>query len=796
MSKVKINQDQFLGKHELNRAFDFVTKDGYKSVFQQSVASYGVVKLPIDVNFDNLRIIQGSDNSKISLNAGLAINKEIERILVSSLQGDILTIPADDVFHKVVISYFTTNIEEGEVQLLANGSLVGVGTEFTKVLRGQPKHPVKIRLTNSANNTQEYEVFSVANDTSAKIIGASFTAENNLKYRVVGTFAPNVGVPLINKNIYVFDYFQVELKDAEYVLTKDYEFHLADVKNNGTTLTIQDARSNNLYSLNYTNSSTADEQLFQANPYLGVENIKYDHIKSSKSENLVQVGWGLRSGVFGWIPDTPNNKFTVQSLDGFGTITNLNQIPDDSLIGWRVYFNNGKHRKVASNSYDGSELTVTINDFNPAEISLDGIVTIVPDLDAIEFRFSTGALNKNTQYFFHISRGFAYMRVPVGSTVGRYRNIVGDKAGGVFGFNNGGYLNEQSFDDNGLQTGNFFSGVFDNTFTIATHPDNFYDMKGWLNKDNSWAAENDFYDIVRFVNQAIIMETGNFTNLGSINLYGDIFHVAADHLIINDTFDNLPVFYHKSRIDFSTNTGATIRGIDNGAEGKIITLFVKGDQGSTGIEIKHNDLAASIGNRIILPAEKSIFLKKGHKMQLVYQGNHWRYWGGTTGFEIVQTAGLNNSVILDTLIGVNLEGSSIPITTTVQYKGVRYRILDNIAHFQVRVNVEYGGGAIDDIEINTIKIGFPTIFQGDNFLELNTFDGNLNDAIQFVGLIRERDGALGTETTSPCHVEIVPKIGVNPPLIIAKDTFGSSWKFKDVDTPIVFTCSFSLFLNN
>lgn len=248
---VKTNEDQFLGKQELNRIKRSLQLDGYQRAMLAMSGTYGVVKIPVDVSFDALKIIQGSTVPKLTLKAGMAIDIFSQITRVDGDQVDVLTTPTDSVLRYVIISYDKDNREEGDLTLSTDGSMVGNGnTLFTDVLRGAPNFPVKIKFPNSVSNLGEYEVLSVTDDLNAKIVGASFVAEIGLRYEVVGTFTPGKIVPSPDKLIYEYDFYKIRL-DVSPALISNIEFLLASVSSNGVATTINDLRASNLYNVNF-----------------------------------------------------------------------------------------------------------------------------------------------------------------------------------------------------------------------------------------------------------------------------------------------------------------------------------------------------------------------------------------------------------------------------------------------------------------------------------------------------------------------------------------------------------------
>src|ERR1035437_2995545 len=248
MSKLKISEDVFLGKQELNRFRRFLSEDGYQKAIQQIAGSYGVVNSVLDVNFDSLRIIQGSTPTDFTLKAGLAIDKNSNFITNETDLVDIISIPTDNVFRYITAHYVVSNVEKGTLSIAIDGTLTGTGTLFTEVLRGQPNFPVKIKFPNSGSNLGEYEVLKVNSDGSAQIIGASFTVETLQTYIVVGTFTAGKSIPSGDKDIYEYDYFRLAFL-AGLTATTNTEFYLAKVKSDGSTTVIADLRSTNIFTI-------------------------------------------------------------------------------------------------------------------------------------------------------------------------------------------------------------------------------------------------------------------------------------------------------------------------------------------------------------------------------------------------------------------------------------------------------------------------------------------------------------------------------------------------------------------
>lgn len=251
MSSVKINNDLFLGKEELNRFRRFLDESGYRRFIGLMTKSFGVVKNFRDGSFDSFKVeIGGSGQIKV-LGNSFAVDENLN--LIHNPTDINFNIPNDSSWYWVKINHTKTNLEQGTVSLASDGSLSGVNTKFSEVLRGSPNYPSRVRLYSIDSNgfyTQfegEAEVVSVLSDTSAFIHLYSGSLPGTMRYSVVGTFTPSIVVPEGNKMIFEYDYVTIELvpeitEDVPPVKSTD-EYYIARVKNSGGTVTINDKRT-------------------------------------------------------------------------------------------------------------------------------------------------------------------------------------------------------------------------------------------------------------------------------------------------------------------------------------------------------------------------------------------------------------------------------------------------------------------------------------------------------------------------------------------------------------------------
>lgn len=251
MSSVKINNDLFLGKEELNRFRQFLDESGYRRFIGLMTKSFGVVKNFRDGSFDSFKVETGASGQIKILGNSFAVDENLN--LIHNPTDINFNIPNDSSWYWVKINHTKTNLEQGTVSLASDGSLSGVNTKFSEVLRGSPNYPSRLRLYSIDSNgfyTQfegEAEVVSVLSDTSAFIHLYSGSLPGTMRYSVVGTFTPSIVVPEGSKMIFEYDYVTIELvpeitEDVPPVKNTD-EYYIARVKNSGGTVTINDKRT-------------------------------------------------------------------------------------------------------------------------------------------------------------------------------------------------------------------------------------------------------------------------------------------------------------------------------------------------------------------------------------------------------------------------------------------------------------------------------------------------------------------------------------------------------------------------
>lgn len=551
MAKLKISEDLFLEKQELNRLVKFLEFDGYKQEFLLNTTTFGIVKgynLPSALNtlpkdsflVDNI----GAASNTVNIRTGRAINNKAEIITLDS--NYTLQIPANGLWYWIKISYRKVNYEVGTIDIDANGNMSGFGTFFTEVLRGQPNFTTKIKFLNSTLNNLEYDVVDVVGDTSA-ILSGDFLAESGLQYVVVGTFTPGF-VPLnADKNIYEYDNVNISIV-SETPSTPgvppgkidNEEFYLARVRTSGLNVEIQDKR------LEFWQTRAEYEiHLIDrfSNTIIGVESVKWDIEFTPRDRNEVNIAWGYRST--NWSVDTTQNVVTINSgVGGILKENDLSQFINGSFDGWRLYTKSGKYNRVVSSTKTGTQLNLKLDylDFNEFDVTDE--IHIVPDVEEIEIKASYDIrihkiIEESFVFPIYFSTGKFYLRIydsklPYDyNLLYRYKVVREYTDWQVFPNDPVGYYDETSFDDYGIIKPNVidrnqvpYNGSLTNGFvTITPNPKNFNVVLGSLITGDLFGLDhktvtnaNPIIDLI--VGQDRQMQVLSFTGL---TLANDIF---------------------------------------------------------------------------------------------------------------------------------------------------------------------------------------------------------------------------------------------------------------------------------
>ena len=383
MSYLKFAQDLFLEKQELDRLKRFVDDDGFRNFLLMNTIKFGVINNEIaDDDFSYSKVTAGSQtvpNPTIKVSEVRAIDGDGNFIWKE--EEDNITIPTNDEWYWVRITHVYNTQEEGEISINTSGVMSGTSTKFEEVLRGQPNFPAKIKLHGSLN-TGEYEVLEVTSNTSALLQG-EFQNESDIKYSVVGTFTPGHIPTSGDKYPFQYDYCTLELvletvTNTKPSFTQDYQFYLARIKRDGTSLEIQDKRDE----IWETKSDFLIRGVEQAeNVLIGVEAIKFDQDKATKEKNIVYLSWSFRSSNF--TIDSKQYLLTLNSGEG-GKFKATTDFTNGDFDGWRVYTADGNYVRVKQSTLSGSQINLTLDTLIPDSFNATTEVIVAPDAEEIE----------------------------------------------------------------------------------------------------------------------------------------------------------------------------------------------------------------------------------------------------------------------------------------------------------------------------------------------------------------------------------------------------------------------------
>lgn len=391
MGKLKISSNLFLEVAELERFRKFIEDDGYKVFVKYLTKSFGIAQ-----NSDNTLFkvsVKSGSSDTITVNAGVAFDSDLNIIFLK--EDKEIQVENTGVKKWVVLSYASTNDEEGTVSISNQGVLSGNGTKFTDVLRGQPNFPTKITFT-SSKNTTEYEVVEINSDTEA-VLSGSFTAENDLKYQVVGTFTPGFQPDDDEKKIYEYDSCEIEVVESEDEPTlTDGQFLLASIDFSSDVMSVVDERSSYMFNSEnvYANTTGIAENPFTA---LRSTTLKSDRILD------VQFEWGYKVQRYEMLNTSLNNIFNILSGES-KYIPSGTKIPDNVFASWRLV-NRKNMTYVTIDSNQDSNLY--ISKFNSELITnTDDDFVIIPPYQEIEIEAALSGTNydeDDTNYMFKFS---------------------------------------------------------------------------------------------------------------------------------------------------------------------------------------------------------------------------------------------------------------------------------------------------------------------------------------------------------------------------------------------------------
>lgn len=408
MSRLKFSSNLFLEVNELQRFNKFLEEDGWKRAMKAISKNFGIVENASNSYF-KVTARSGS-NSVIVINAGIAFDSNMDAIVMTD---DLeLSVGNTGSNRWVILSRAVTNEEQGTVSINSDGSLSGIGTEFTKVLRGQPNFPVKVKF-NSTSNNGEYEVVSVTSDTSA-ILSGSFVNQSNIKYSVVGTFTPGFQPTEDNKMIYEYDSYNIEVVDSEdRPAVSENEFILAMISfDASSSMNVSDERIRYMFNNPYTQSDESDNSTDPLVSLLSTGVVGGIHAVGSAAaefELIMEHGYTVTRHEL--LTTSTSNTFNI--ISGQSNFLGTGNIPDGMFRGWLLV--NRANMKYALID-DNSNKSLYISNFDTSIILDSGNdFIIVPNCNEIEYEVtvSNNVDRPNIPFYFRSSIWNLYTRAKV-----------------------------------------------------------------------------------------------------------------------------------------------------------------------------------------------------------------------------------------------------------------------------------------------------------------------------------------------------------------------------------------------
>ena len=407
MSRLKFSSNLFLEVNELQRFNKFLEEDGWKRAMKAISKNFGIVENASNSYFKVTP--RAGSNSVIVINAGIAFDSNMDAIVMTD---DLeLSVGNTGSNRWVILSRAVTNEEQGTVSINSDGSLSGIGTEFTKVLRGQPNFPVKVKF-NSTSNNGEYEVVSVTSDTSALLSG-SFVNQSNIKYSVVGTFTPGFQPTEDNKMIYEYDSYNIEVVDSEdRPAVSEDEFILAMISFDASgSMNVSDERIRYMFNNPYTQSDESDNSTDPLVSLLSTGVVGGIHAVGSAAaefELIMEHGYTVTRHEL--ITTSTSNTFNI--ISGQSNFLGTGNIPDGMFRGWLLV--NRANMKYALID-DNSNKSLYISNFDTSILDSGNDFIIVPNCNEIEYEVtvSNNVDRPNIPFYFRSSIWNLYTRAKV-----------------------------------------------------------------------------------------------------------------------------------------------------------------------------------------------------------------------------------------------------------------------------------------------------------------------------------------------------------------------------------------------
>lgn len=255
-SELNINRKTFLEQEELRRFQQFLQESVASAVTLGNTTSWGVLRTDFSGNENDFKVEAGTNSGTIQIaNESKAVDND--ELLAVQSPIDNIAVTNDSVWRWVRISHRYRRHEVGTISIDINGNMVGSGTLFSEVLRGQATDvPVNIKFLKAdlspANNSGVYQIVDIVDDQNAILTSdVSFQAESDLFYVAIGSTPIDEIISSEQlEGLYKYNDCLIELVDEVTEDTpptvgfvQDKTFYIARVQNTGTLLTIQDKRT-------------------------------------------------------------------------------------------------------------------------------------------------------------------------------------------------------------------------------------------------------------------------------------------------------------------------------------------------------------------------------------------------------------------------------------------------------------------------------------------------------------------------------------------------------------------------
>ena len=400
MNDVKISENQFIGAAEYDRLKKMFVEDGYKRLSSIFAGNYGIVRSHNSQD-NSFQVTAGTAAGYLKLASGFAIDSANNFLNQEYDKDNIILVPNDGVKYYVLMKYLATPKEKGKINILANGTVAGFDTEFTKVLRGFPNAPSKIKLYGTSN-TGIHLVESLTSDTALTLDG-SLVAEDDVEYSVYGTFPAHYTPSSGSTEVFEYDGVELILESSAGVSIE------TAVANNGGDgiafpIAVVTRNDNSLVINRYTRDKDVFKDRIEAerdgsvhgvlsNPLMGLVAERWTMVEDMSKGWDIKLAWGVAVNTGNWSFNPTTKVMTITSgtyTSGVDTTTlpvygALTDIIDNVLAGWYVVMDGVQWKlKVLSNSSPASDLLLTIEgEYNEDDFPTTGELFVVPPYDMI-----------------------------------------------------------------------------------------------------------------------------------------------------------------------------------------------------------------------------------------------------------------------------------------------------------------------------------------------------------------------------------------------------------------------------